>query len=149
MKIIGVLGIGRCAEVVDKSTSLIRKWSDPDNCTLPSLAQALALDLEYVREKHCTPPLFHVYASTIEKELNAVDEGEHVLVAILTLQAAVCDLGKKIASELIHPEKIMDKRGESWQEMHETVDLVMQDVRDLEVAIKLWQRTFAQDDLES
>ena len=59
IELIRVLGVQVCAKVVDKSVSLVRKWSDPNNRTMPTLEQALALDLEFTRKMHCVPPLLH------------------------------------------------------------------------------------------
>ena len=42
------LGEAACAEIVGRSASLIRKWSDPDHPALPNIAQALLLDSAFV-----------------------------------------------------------------------------------------------------
>ena len=133
------LGIKRCAVVVDKSTSLIRKWSDPDHCTLQSLRHAIALDLEYARELHGTPPIFHVYSRSIRKELEAVPDGENILSAFLSLPESVCELGKKIAVEPDHPKEKTSKYSGNKQEMFSDIDLIQRKTHNLEIAINVLQ----------
>lgn len=60
-RIKAVLGESTCAEIVDRSESLIRKWADPDHESQPSLSQAVALDSAYVSSGRGDPPLLQVY----------------------------------------------------------------------------------------
>lgn len=144
LELIGVLGIEKCAEVVDKSTSLVRKWSDPDNRTLPSLEQALVLDLEFARKERCMPPLLHAYTNIIEREFEAYEDGEHVLAALLSLQFSVCELGKRITSDLIRPEQVTAEHQDHWQKMLEQINLIIRETRNLEISINSWKRNLDQ-----
>ena len=138
LDIVRVLGIERCAEVVGKSVSLVRKWSDPDNKTLPSLDQALVLDLEYAREMRSMPPLLHSYSNRINKEFDACEDGEHVLAAMLLLQVAVCELGKGISAEFINPEQVTAMHRDHWQELLEQINIIMRKTRNVEISLISW-----------
>ena len=65
-RILGVLGDEACATAVGKSASLIYKWSDPDRDSLPSVEQALALDLAYIAAGEGSAPIGTVYSSALE-----------------------------------------------------------------------------------
>ncbi len=139
VELISVLGVQKCAEVVHKSASLVRKWSDPDNSTMPTLEQALALDLEYAREIHCVPPLLQAYTNMTELEYLNFNEGEHVLPALLALQTAVCLLVQKMTRDSINPEQSEKQRQIDWREVLTQIDLVMRETRDQSMAINFWQ----------
>jgi hypothetical protein len=100
-KIMAALSDERCAEIVDRSDSLIRKWADPDHASLPTLHQALALDIIYAREGHGDPPIFEIYEELIG---DAVEEREDVAVDILlsalSVQGVVGDLSEAIKGAL-------------------------------------------------
>ena len=97
-RIKNALGDDKCAEIVDRSSSLIRKWSDPDHPSRPNLKQALALDVAYIEGGHGAPPILSMYqqrlarAVTIESKKPAVD----VALAALSVQAAVGDISESI-----------------------------------------------------
>ncbi|MEQ8509300.1 MAG: hypothetical protein RIB43_09880 [Rhodospirillaceae bacterium] len=44
----------RCAELVEKTTSMVRKWTDPGHHSLPSLQDALILEIEHISKGHST-----------------------------------------------------------------------------------------------
>ena len=100
-KVMSALSDDRCAEIVGRSDSLIRKWADPDHASLPTLYQALALDVVYAREGHGSPPIMEVYEDLIE---HAVDDRDDVPVDILFsalgVQGVVGDLSEAIQSAL-------------------------------------------------
>ena len=142
LEIVHKLGIKKCSNVVDKSTSLIRKWSDPDICTLPSLQQALALDLEYARELRGIPPILHVYSLAIQNVLEAdedvsAEEGMHILSSLLALQESVCELGKKISKEIRKTKEINKINKNIKQEMFNDIDSILRKTHNLEIAINL------------
>lgn len=60
-QMMGVMTAEVCAEVVGKSASLVRKWGDPDDAAVPSLMQALLLDIAYAREGHGEGLILTVY----------------------------------------------------------------------------------------
>ena len=60
-RILGCLGADQAAEVVGKSTSMVRQWSDPDVDALPNLKQAAALDAACAAETG-EMPIGSVYA---------------------------------------------------------------------------------------
>lgn len=64
-RILGYLGAERAAEAVDKSTSMVRQWSDPDVDGLPNLKQAAALDAAYAVETG-EMPIGQVYVHQAE-----------------------------------------------------------------------------------
>lgn len=100
-KIMTALSDDRCAEIVGRSDSLIRKWADPDHASLPTLHQALALDIIYAREGHGDPPILEIYEGLIE---HAVDDRNEVPVDILFsalgVQGVVGDLSEAIRGAL-------------------------------------------------
>ena len=61
-RILGFLSADRAAEVVSKSTSMVRQWSDPDVDALPNLKQAAALDAACAAETG-EMPIGSVYAA--------------------------------------------------------------------------------------
>ncbi len=99
-RIKNALGDDKCAEIVGRSSSLIRKWSDPDHPSRPNLKQALVLDVAYMEAGHGVPPILSMYqqrlarAVTIESKKPAVD----VALAALSVQAAVGDISESILS---------------------------------------------------
>jgi len=148
MELMDILGVERCATVVDRSTSLVRKWSDPDNNILPSLQQALALDLEYVRETNSAPPLIHAYTNAVELQLEAAEEVQKILPALLALQTAFNLLVQKVASDCVDLQRAKVERQElskaerqvHWQNVLKQTDMVMRETRNLLIVISFWQR---------
>lgn len=99
-RIKNAMGDEKCAELVDRSPSLIRKWSDPDHPSRPNLQQALVLDVAFVEAGHGAPPILSMYqerlarAVTIESTQPPID----VALAALSVQAAVGDISENILS---------------------------------------------------
>jgi hypothetical protein len=88
----------QCAALVERSPSLIRKWTDPDLDVWPSLAQAVVLDAAYVDGGWGDPPILEAYRDALEKiseEPPALPVD--IVHATLSLQAAVGDLSEAIA----------------------------------------------------
>ena len=56
----------KCAEIVERSVSLIRKWADPDDPAMPNLRQSLLLDVEYVRAGFGEAPIQNWYLDRLE-----------------------------------------------------------------------------------
>lgn len=61
------LGWDGAGEVVGKCERLVRYWSDPDSQRMPTLADALALDVAYMRSGGGDPPILSVYAMLLER----------------------------------------------------------------------------------
>ena len=100
-RIMAVLGDARCAEIVGRSDSLIRKWADPDHSSQPNLAQALALDLVFVKEGRGDPPILEIYKDLLEDALNERDDREaDILMTALSVQSAVGSLSEAIRAAL-------------------------------------------------
>jgi hypothetical protein len=100
-KIMTALTDARCAEIVGRSDSLIRKWADPDHASMPTLHQALALDIVYAREGHGDPVILEVYEDLIN---DAVEERDDIpvdiLLSALSVQGVVGDLSEAIRAAL-------------------------------------------------
>jgi len=62
---LGYLSPEIAAAAVGKSEGLVRRWSHPDDDTLPSLEQAEALDRAYVAAGHGPAPILAVYAERV------------------------------------------------------------------------------------
>lgn len=100
-KIRGALGEDVCAKIVDRSSSLVRKWADPDHSTYPSVDLAMMLDAAYVRAGHGGPPILELYTKQLAEGLE-VEEAETVdiLMSALTVQGIVGDLSEAIREAL-------------------------------------------------
>jgi hypothetical protein len=96
-KVMTALSDVRCAEIVGRSDSLIRKWADPDHPSQPTLAQALALDMVYVKEGHGEPPILEIYQELLADALSERDDREaDILITALSIQSAVGSLSEAI-----------------------------------------------------
>ncbi|NQV44754.1 MAG: hypothetical protein HQ501_07620 [Rhodospirillales bacterium] len=100
-KIMAALSNERCAEIVGRSDSLIRKWADPDHASLPTLHQAIALDIIYAKEGHGNPPILDVYEDILNDTLDARDgDIVDILMSTLSVQGVVGDLSEAIKAAL-------------------------------------------------
>lgn len=89
----------RCAEIVHRSESLIRKWADPDHPSLPNVLQALALDIAYARGGNGAPPIFKVYQDLISDRLDRNrKQTVDIVLSALSVQGVVGDLSEAIRS---------------------------------------------------
>jgi len=89
-QIIHALGEEEAAKAVKRSTSLIRKWSDPDNPALPSIQQALDLDKAFVRTMKEPAPLHAVYLHRLDKAFEDIGpETETLVMALFNLHASI------------------------------------------------------------
>ncbi|MFC1665196.1 hypothetical protein ACFL17_06160 [Pseudomonadota bacterium] len=92
------LGEEICANVVDRSASLVRKWADPDDPALPNLQQGLQLDAAYIRAGFGEPPVQAWYASHLERIVSQrPEEALDIVLSTLGLQSAVGELSGVIA----------------------------------------------------
>lgn len=100
-KIMAALSDERCAEILGRSDSLIRKWADPDHPSLPTLPQAVILDILYAKEGHGESPILDVYKDLVN---DALEEQSNVAVDImlsaLSVQGAVGNLSEAIRAAL-------------------------------------------------
>ncbi len=71
--IIAELGEDAAADAVDRSQSLIRKWSDPDHPSLPALDLALALDAAFVNATGREGPISAIYTHQLELDTDVRD----------------------------------------------------------------------------
>ena len=94
------LGEEKCAEIVDRSSSLIRKWADPDHPSRPNLPQALALDIAYIEAGYGDPPILALYQQRLARALEGDAKKPHIDVALaaLSVQAVVGDISQSIFS---------------------------------------------------
>ena len=136
-RILGVLGDEACATAVGKSASLIYKWSDPDRDSLPSVEQALALDLAYIAAGEGSAPIGAVYSAALECDYQ-VDDGppKHLHASALAATAAWGAFCQRLAEthQSATAEKISLSRNEAI-ELHELCDRFLEDLQDVAVAI--------------
>lgn len=94
------LGEDECARAVNRSTSLIRKWADPDHASRPNLSQALALDVAFVEAGHGEPPLLSLYQQRLARAVakNKARPLVDVALATLAVQAVVGDLSQSVVA---------------------------------------------------
>ena len=90
------LGEAACAEIVGRSASLIRKWSDPDHPALPNIAQALLLDSAFVAAGNGDAPLWTLYEKLLEEGQVQGLDGDDIVPSALTLHAIVGELSEAI-----------------------------------------------------
>lgn len=87
-----------CARILDRSESLIRKWVDPDDPSLPNLRQCLMLDAAYIQAGYGEPPIQNWYMQRLEgitsgEPKNAAD----LVLATLQAQAGIGQLALLVA----------------------------------------------------
>lgn len=100
-QIIHALGEDVAAQAVGRSTSLIRKWSDPDNAALPSIGQALELDKAFVRTMKEPAPLHAVYLHRLDKAFEDMGpETETLVMALFNLHASIGLITRTLAELL-------------------------------------------------
>ena len=88
----------QCATLVNRSPSLIRKWTDPDLAVWPNIAQAVILDAAYMTAGGGEPPILEAYQELVEAISNEPPpEPADLILSVLSLQAAVGDLSEAIA----------------------------------------------------
>lgn len=137
-RIVSELGAKHAAQAVGRSQSLVRKWADPDEASLPNVAQAAQLDRAFVSAGLGEPPIQNV----IEKEAFCAIDGEanvqeSVVVALLDLQAAVGELTHLAADDLDLARRPgpqlspLDQRS-----LLESIDVIERETRALKRAVK-------------
>ncbi len=97
-RIKNIMGEEKCAEIVGRSVSLIRKWADPDHQSRPNLLQALALDIAFVEAGLGDPPILSMYQQRLAKAVAAESAKPPIDVALaaLSVQASVGDISQSI-----------------------------------------------------
>jgi len=75
-EIIAGIGDVAAAEAVAKSVRHLRRWSDPDGESKPTLEQALQLDRAFLAAGHEVAPIFDVYRARIEQALRLARPAE-------------------------------------------------------------------------
>ena len=138
-QIISGIGEEAAAKAVDRSTSLVRKWSDQDNPTLPSLKQALDLDEAYVTLKKEPAPIMAVYMHRLETALTFIEnEDEPILKALFSLQMATANVTRELADVLgtDTPNKEVKIAPRQKSAVIGLIEKVAEEANDLERAVK-------------
>lgn len=100
-QIIHALGEESTAQVVGRSTSLIRKWSDPDNSALPSIQQALDLDKAFIKMMEEPAPIHAVYLHRLDKVFEDLGpETETLVLALFNLYVSIGVITRTLAELL-------------------------------------------------
>lgn len=135
--IIDAIGDDMAAQSVDRSKSLVRKWSDPDAPSLPTIEQALALDRAYV-EITKQPALIHaVYTNGLAKTFSQLaPEKETIVKAMFSLQVAMAEVTRSVAENIddIETGRINMSPNLRQTILTKIVDME-KEVRDLEQAV--------------
>ena len=136
--ILSAIGEEDAANVTERSVSLVRKWSDPDTPSLPSVKHALALDRAYIKAGHGPGPISAVYQHRLEKIVAEMDLTNETLVgALFNLHAAVGSLTRSVADNL--GEKPLEPMSLSPR-MKETllaeIETLTQEASDLEAVVR-------------
>lgn len=136
-----IMSIGQeaAAKAVGRSTSLIRKWSDQDNLSLPSLRQAVALDEAFVRICQQPAPIKAVYNYRLEHIIDqTAPKIETLGMALFNIQLAVGTITRSIA-DLMNDEENVDNvkiNPRLKAALLSDVEKLASEVVDLETAIK-------------
>ena len=94
----GKLSENSCAEIVERSKSLIRKWADPDDPALPNLRQSLLLDAAYMRAGFGEPPIHSWYMSRLDDVVSdAPKDTTTIVLSTLHAQAALGNIALAVA----------------------------------------------------
>lgn len=87
-----------CARILERSESLIRKWVDPDDPSLPNLRQCLMLDAAYIQGGFGDPPIQNWYMQRLEGITSGEPKkAEDLVLATLQAQAAIGQLAALVA----------------------------------------------------
>lgn len=138
MHIITILGEDRAAQAVSRSTSLIRKWSDPDNTAMPSITQSLALDRAFVLHQKEPAPIQSVYAHQLDRIYDAIGpETEPLVVAVLNLYVSMGEMTRTLSTALDDKstkdtplaKRIQDK-------LLGQIERITEDIHDLEKSVR-------------
>ena len=95
-RIMGVLTDEACGNVVGKSASLIRKWADPDNDTLPNLEQAEALDVAYVAHTGQEAPIASVYVERVDRAVGPGHVSANPLVRMTEIIEGIGEVARVV-----------------------------------------------------
>ncbi len=96
------MGEDAAAAAVGRSTSLLRKWSDQDNDTLPSLRQALTLDQAFIEKIKEPAPIRAAYNGQLEKTIDQITpKSETIGEAYFNMQLAVGGVTRLLADLML------------------------------------------------
>lgn len=94
----GKLTERRCAEIVERSESLIRKWADPDDPALPNLRQSLLLDAAYMRAGFGEPPIQSWYMDRLDEVISDTpNDTTSIVQSTLHAQSALGNIALAVA----------------------------------------------------
>ncbi len=98
-----------CARIVDRSESLIRKWADPDEPSLPNLHQSLVLDAAYVQAGFGEPPIQCWYVHRLERVVQ--EKPEDAIDIVMTTLHAQSAIGQIASAVALFAEKGIGNQG--------------------------------------
>jgi hypothetical protein len=80
-RIAGLIGWDEVSRLTGRSDRTVRDWSDPDNATLPTIAQAFALDAAYRAAGGCDTPIHSVYQLRLDTEAHTTPDSDAIRTA--------------------------------------------------------------------
>ena len=96
------MGETSAAEAVNRSTSLLRKWSDPDHDALPSIRQALVLDRAFIKIIKEPAPIRAAYNGQLEESIrDIIPKKETIGEAHFNMQLAVGGITRMLADIML------------------------------------------------
>ena len=136
--ILSSIGEEEAARVTDRSVSMVRKWSDPDAPSLPSVKHALALDKAFIKASPGPAPISAVYQHRLEKLVSEIDlTGESLVGALFNLHGAVGALTRNVADNLgderLKPMSLSPRLRET---LLADIETLTQEASDLETVIR-------------
>jgi len=88
----------KCAEILERSESLIRKWADPDDPALPNLRQSLLLDAAYIQAGFGEPPIQSWYMDRLDGIMSDTPKDTtSIVVSTLHAQSALGQVASAVA----------------------------------------------------
>tara|TARA_B100001123_G_scaffold218090_2_gene246220 strand:+ start:56 stop:544 length:489 start_codon:yes stop_codon:yes gene_type:complete len=99
-QVIGLIGAEAASQVIERSASLVYKYSDPDHTAKIGLAQAMLLDAA-CQAKHGETPFFDFYKNMMERNARRLEATENQSCAlagsVMHLSKAVGDVAGLVA----------------------------------------------------
>ena len=143
VRIIDALGAEGAGAVIDRSASLVRQMTDPDQATSAMLRQAIALDIAYVEATSRPPPLREFYDYALGKAVGPEHERRPLVQRSL-------ELGKEFGDVCDALRRSTDTKSPGGKALtaHEESDLVKQVREMLDVGADLLNDIAAQHEAE-
>jgi hypothetical protein len=83
-RIAGLIGFEEIARITQRSDRAVRNWAEPGVNSLPTIAQALALDAAYRARGGADHPILECYAFRLDIDVKALPDPQAIRLAAAT-----------------------------------------------------------------